>query len=402
MFSQEITNLPSIIYSNNDDCKIIVNAEFEKILTKKFINNYIKTLVNNYPILRSKIENRNNKIYFKELDNIDINKNFEIKMINYKKFDEELFKVINSPFKSESKWFFHFCIDKKNKKSRFYFKIDHSYADGYQIIKMLSSPVSEIDNTTKFKRQSNFFNKIYYFLYGTFYLLITFIIYLISSLYNYYFKLEIDDELKKKNTEFIICDSFDFDTIKEYTRKKGITINDFFYSIMVKANNIYTGENKKINCISPINVSNLSDINNMIGLYIRINNNLNPTLLTKKINSIYNNCKYSIGSYLISSIQKMIMKFMGKGMILKLYDIFMSNIEYCYTNVIGPDYNSIKELEIEKISFFTTAQKKEICFNIISYNNKLNLNICYKEGIIKDVNKFNNSIKQAYNEIINN
>jgi len=401
MFSKEITNLPSIVYSNNNNCKIIVNLEFDTSLKESFIDDYIKKIVNNNSILRSKIEKKDNKFFLIELEDFDINKKFLIKKTSYNNFDKELDYLINNDLENNTKWFLYICIDEENNKSRIYFKIDHSYADGYQIIKILTSPFSEIDNTVHFKRQTTFLNKIYYFLYGTLYLLISFIIYVIKSFFNYYFINYSINNNNTDGTEFI-QESFDFDIVKEYTKRKNITINDFFYAIMVKSNNNYTGINQKISCISPINISNLEDINNMLGLYVTIDNDLNNKLLTTKIHEIFNTCKYSVGFILLSYLQKSLFNIFGESLILKLYDIFISNVEYCYTNVIGPDFNKIKKLGANKVSFFSKVQKKEICFNIISFNNKLNMNICFRKGFIKDKEKFKNSIKNAFDDIINN
>ena len=68
--------------------------------------------------------------------------------------------------------FMNVSIDKNKKKSRYYFKIHHALADGYQIIKILTSPFQDNDITKKFKRKMTFLDTLYYYFIGTIILLV--------------------------------------------------------------------------------------------------------------------------------------------------------------------------------------------------------------------------------------
>ena len=85
---------------------------------------------------------------------------------------------------SEYNFYMFVCINRELKKSRIFFKIHHSYADGYKLMNMLTEPLyikKEDNKPPAFKREKNMLNSIYYYTIGTVILFITTILILLKN-----------------------------------------------------------------------------------------------------------------------------------------------------------------------------------------------------------------------------
>jgi len=396
-----------ILYKDNDDSQCILTyIDIDGILEKKFIINYINEIINKNIILQKKIV-ENNGIFFlnDSIKDFDLNDYYSIKYTKVKFFDNYINNILNNKFTTELEWKFLFCIDKELQKTRFYFKISHAYTDGYQIIKILTTPFQDFNITDKFKRKTDFLSTFYYYFIGTIILLFMNVKVLINILFNLNKNsLHHDKDNNKDNTDtdFIIFKKLKLNKIKKFTTEKKITINDFLYSLMIKTDFLYTKQEKNLLTISPINISGTTQTNNMAPILININNSYNTSNLFIKVNNIFNNFKFSLFIPILSFLINSITPYIHFDILTNWYNNLLLNTDYVYSNIIGPSNICMKKnTYISNIHFLINAKNKEINYNIISTGNNINIICSFKKDIIKNKKLFKKCINNAYHILIN-
>jgi len=396
----------------NNSYNILIYVDIDGILTENFMNDYVKKIFEKNENLHQYIIEKNNQLFLENIDTIDINNYYNIKYIKNKHFDKEIDNMLNNKFTTELKWKFLFCIDKETNKSRCYFKIDHAIADGYQINKILSSPFQDNDITKKFKRETTFFDTLYYYFIGTIMLFVINIKIFIHLLMKYFNNINMYDDnniksdtdnIIKTDTDYIIFKKLNFNEIKKFTKKNNITINDFLYSLMIKTDKLYRKKEKCILTISPINISGTTQTNNMCPIINTINNSDNNSTLLNKVNHTFNNFKYSLFIPFLYFLINYITPYIPLNILSKCYNNLLDNADYVYSNIIGPSNFCLeKDVNVCNIHFLTNARNKEIVYSIISSGDNINIICSFKKGLIKNKKKFKKYLYSAYSSIINN
>jgi hypothetical protein len=375
-----------------------------------FINNYINQILTKNPILSQRFIEKDDSVFIENIPSFNKHNNYSIVYTNKDKFDDYIETIIIKKFSLDIKWICMFCIDKVNKKSRFYFKIHHSYVDGYKLIEILVSPVINNNNiTTKFKRTSNtIYETLYYYIIGTIMLIIINIRFLFKIIFGVNQQHQPHEtELSKSSsssslnvvTDYILCKNFNLDEIKMFTKKRDITVNDFLYSLMIKTDKLYRKQEKTLLISSPINVSGLTQQNNLCPIFNIISNSYDDITLLNKIHNTFNNLKYSLFIRGFSVLLNVICSHLSVNVLLPLYNKITSKFDYAFSNIIGPSLKNV--CSIYDIHFLTTANDNEIIYNIISYENNVNL-ICSfnKDGPIKNKKRYKKCIYKAYKQLL--
>ena len=382
---------------------VLTYLDINTVWTVEQFNDMILLCISKNPILNKCIENINGKLYLETDISLNITDNYCIKHIPSDKFDTEIYAMLNKPLILKKKWFFLYCIDKKENTSRLFFKISHVYADGYQIIKILTSLLSDEEEniTERFKRSTpRIYNQLYYFIIGTILLLIKTSCFLFKMLKHYFFT-NIKETHTSIETDYIVCKGFEFDKIKSFTKRENITVNDFLYSLMIKSSYFYSdGKDKIIYAGSPFNVSKMSSTNNVIPVILNVRNNLDSKTLLQNVHEMFNCCKYSMFIPLLHSSISFFSKFIPLHTCSSFHKFIFENIDYNYTNIIGSKEKC--RPNVTNARFLTTTIKEEICFNIISFDNVINIICTFKNGVVKDKKKLEESIYEAYNVLLGN
>ena len=99
-----------------------------------------------------------------------------------------------------------------------------------------------------------------------------------------------------------------------------------------------------------------------------------------------------------------IFKYLSIDFISNNYNLIMSDVDYIFSNIIGPPIDKISDslnINITNIHFFITPKCHAISFNSISSGN--NINIVCSFNKCKNINKkrFKKCIYKAYNSLIN-
>jgi len=420
-----LNNYVSKVLFTNSSYNILTYVECNCLITDHNAKLYIHDFVNQNDILKKYILNKNDKLYIEFIENFDINDYFKIIHTNYKKFNSYIGKILNSPFNTLSRWSAVFCIDKINQKTRFFFKIDHSYADGYQIIKILTSPFKNEEKITqRFKRKTNFINTIYHYVIGTIILISLNLRFAMKILYScQYFEKTDDTSLndfngqdsnthdnlnRKHETEYIILKNINLEKVKVFTKEKNITINDFLYCLMIKTHYAYTKKKQNITTCSPINVSKTKDTNNMIPLFLNIDNHLNSDIMLKQVHNMFDSCKYSLFIPIMTILIDKIIPLFSNQILDYLFNITSKQYDLVYSNIIGPSYDDVNnninknkfQFLFSDIHFVTTTTNNEITFNIVSFDKNINSVLSFRKGIIKNKNKFKKCFYETYQNLI--
>jgi hypothetical protein len=400
----------------NNTYSVLGYIDIDGILTKTFINDYVNEVFQKNNNLHQYIIEKDDQLFLENIDSIDINEYYSIKYIKYKHFDKYIDKMLNDKFNTELKWKFLFCIDKEKNKSRCYFKIHHAYADGYQIIKMLTSPFQNNDITKNFKRETTFLDKLYYYFIGTIILLVLNVRIFINLLFKYVKNIiysnnddndnddndNDDNDDIKNNTDYIIFKKFNFHEIKNFTKKNNITINDFLYSLMIKTDKLYRKKEKILLTISPINISGTMQTNNVCPIINNISNSYNDSYLLHKVNDTFNNFKFSLFIPFLHILINFIMTHIPLNILSKGYYTLLHNTDYVYSNIIGPpNFCLAKDVNVSNYHFLIKARNKEIIYSIISSGDNINIVCSFKKGVIKNKKKFKKYLYKAYSSIIN-
>jgi hypothetical protein len=397
-----INNCATKIFKYNTDSPfcILTYLDFNKELTTEFIYEHMNKIVENNPILKKRMDEYNNSYILNDIENYDVKNYITIKKVNKNKFNNYL-KIVLKQELINNIFLLVCCIDKVNKISRIYLKINHAYMDGYKLIDILIKPFYKKETIPKFNRETSLFKKWYHYVIGTYVLLLMNIKIILRMIFN-----NNNSKILTKNsteTDYILCNSFSLKKIKEVCKKKNITVNDFLYAMMIKTDNLYTKKSRNIQICCPINVSNLKDINNMSPILNYINNSLADNVLFEKVHNFFDNCKYSLFIPFISLIIDKLSVYFSLDILIYIFDYFNCKIDYVFTNIIGPpitEINNNNDLNISDIHFLLTTKMDEIIFNIISCDDKINIICSFKKGRIVDKKRFEKCIYKAYNRLL--
>jgi hypothetical protein len=390
--NEGISKILSRDTKNGYDILTYIDIKIE--FTEELLREFLYKIVNKYPILKQHIVDKDSSIFLEDVESFDLSDHYKIINDVFENFDSYADTMLNSEFTTKSKWLLYYLIDKEKGKYRVYFKIDHSYADGYKVIELLMIPLKETDTSKIFKHKAStvgILDTLYYLIIGTITVFLNFLGILIESL-----SLRSGSTIiNSAKTDHIKCKPFKLSEIKESLKGNNITVNDFLYSLMIKTDAVYTNEKREIISCSPINISKGAHLNNMAPIINRISTSLSDKDLLQTSHSLFNLYKYSLYIPIFSFIIENIITILPLNFLRYMYDSLIHKCDYVYSNIIGPTHESL-----EDIHFFTRARDKEIVFNIISSNDNINIICSFKEGQIKDTARYEQCIYTAYDSLL--
>ena len=139
----------------------------------------------------------------------------------------------------------------------------------------------------------------------------------------------------------------------------------------------------------------------MCPIFNIIPNHYNNKNMFRTIHHTFNHYKYSLFIPIVTKIMDVVDLFINIELLTTLYDNTINNSNYVYTNIVGPYHNNFT-IPITDMKFLITAKNKEIVYNIMSYDNNINIICSFKKGVIKDKKRFKRAIYKAYNNMMEN
>jgi hypothetical protein len=79
------------------------------------------------------------------------------------------------------------------------------------------------------------------------------------------------------------------------------------------------------------------------------------------------------------------------------------NVNLSFSNIIGPKFDDEKcnrFVKVKNLQFSTVTKNNEICFNMMSFNDEININISFRENLIKHKKRFRKCFQRAHNSLI--
>jgi hypothetical protein len=396
MFTPLLNHISKILFSDKSDTFLILTyIDFLRTWSREEIYSYMQTVLEKHPILKKSIQVHEDVQYFKEVTSFDLEKQVSFLTLSVEDFKKQVELELNAEFQTELQWKFVWCEDTITKKQRLIFSIHHGYTDGYKLIEILTSPFKQENLMDKFQRKTTFFSTLYYLIFGT----ISIVIMNLLFFFTLITRPKKPKQLEKK-TCILHCKSFSLSKIKDVAKQKNMKVNDILYSILVRCDLHYHEVNRNILTLSPINISKDELTNNIMPVFIHINNSSEKNLLLKKVHELFNCFKYSAYIPIIKIAFSLMMNILPLKYVSFLYDSLMEHVDYVYSNIIGPSKEDLSDCTIEAISFVTKAKEHEIIYNSISYNDSINLTLSFQEGTIQDKERFEQCIYKAYEELI--
>lgn len=373
--------LSNILFIENEAANIVAKIEISRILTNKEIDIYIETIVRKNTILRQYIVQKNGQLFLENDVDFDIKKQYSVSETS-----PNTTELLNSGYTTKSKWFLSFVTDRNTTK--LFVKVDHTLADGHQLIRILTSPFSH-DQSRRCKQTTN--HKLYYWFVGTIILLLTILKFLCKVL----FRWKNTGSLKNKPTKIMEFDAFSLSTIKRICSRHNITVNDFMYALLLKSNVSYKSNKQNIYTVSPIHISGTNHTNNICPLVLNVAYSDDTATLLQNVHSAFNNCKYSLFVPCLSFILQTMSDYVNPHILSSLFQLSRDNIDVVYSNVVGPVIPDMTNL-----SFVVNAQPNQLCYNIVSCQDKLNLIVSFQDGVVTDEPFLKRCVNDAYNTLI--
>ena len=381
------------IFSNT----IVAILEIDDVIESSFYKERLEKMPLKYPKLSKIVEKSHGNLYWKK---VDINMDNHVKEIKRKKYSEKsinniINKIINKPFNSKTpKWRFYNIIYPNS--SFLIVKINHAYGDGDKCNEILKS-IFDVEETKVVKKSikegyfSKIWNAVYYFFIS---------LYMVLYFLLFFKKEKIFENPVKDEAVYSNIYNFNIHELKLKKIKLGVTMNDLLYSIVLKSLRKYSSKDVHLSSSSMINLrktgNKFKEANNFG--FVMFSTHVNNSNVFEKINKQMNYYKKSPIIPCISNVLKCIFHF-SSPLVVKILNYIFNKNHFAYSN-----YNSkIKSIKInnknvKRMGNIVIPYKQDVFFSLMTFNNELILNMCYKKGVLNE-NKFKKCVMEVYNEL---
>jgi hypothetical protein len=399
--------LSNVLFTENNAFHILGFIDVTRRLSNEEIDTYVNDIVRKNTILRQYIVKINGELFLENDPQFDIQQQYSIVDSDCCDYTQTTRKLLNTPFLTKCNWFLSAYTT--NTTTRIYIKIDHTLADGHQLLKIIASPFVDERITERFHRtKPGWISTAYYWIVGTILLILT----LLKFVFQIVFQRRVVDDVSSdvvlsdavQKTKIIEFDSFSLSAIKQITSRHNVTINDFMYAVALKSSLAYT-KKKNIYTVSPINVSKTEHTNNSCPLLLNVAYSDNNRVLLANVHEAFNNCKYSLFVPGFAFGLQALSDYVNPTLLSTLYRLSADNIDLVYSNVIGPDvtddaYKDTFVKDVNNMSFTINAERNQLCYTVISCSNKMNLIVSFQDGFVKDEAFLKRCVNDAYNSFM--
>jgi hypothetical protein len=412
---------------------ILTYFDFNTVLTKEMVRSYLATLVEQNPILTKVIQQ--DQWVCGERPFV-LETHYTIRNLPCNKLPAYTNHLLNTPISQQSRWNAVLVRDLEKKSSRLYFKIEHSYCDGYKLIEMLTKVISPNYTPPKFKRKwCSLATTLYYWILGTLYLYVMNLVWILSHflIKHQSQRSKVDYSIGQKRIN-LFCGELALDRLKQISRANQVTVNTVLYALMVKTWYYYTkSTDSNILGACPIRVTpatagawgrvagsnNVYHANNMFFIFLEIEHDPDNKMLLRKVEELFNLYKHSFYVPIANHLLSVFFPFIPREISNQLFHEMYGILDFNYTNIIGPTIETatrledssldnvsrdrcrptISHCEITNIQFTTVTNSNEACCNIISYQNNVNVNLSFRKGIIKRPSRYVRAFERAREEL---
>lgn len=387
-------------------CYVILTfVDFHEPLSKEMLHAYLTKLVMQNPIL-TKVIQQDTWVPCKEP--FHLQQHYTVLHLSTDKREVFTNHLLNVPITQECRWNATLVQDIEKQTSRLYFKIEHSYCDGYKLIEMLTRVVSPSYQNPTFKRKwYRVVTALYHWILGTLYLCVMNLVWMIRHLLLKHFlssPLPNLDYTKSKACN-LFCGTLALNNLKQVALQHQVTVNTVLYVLMVKTWYHYKKPSHgKILGGCPIRLQptrpSQYNTNNMFFIFLEMEHDQDNRQLFRKVDQLFSLYKHSLYVPLAHQLLSLAFPFIPSEISNQVFHEVYAMIDFNYTNIIGPkiDPPAIAS-KISNIQFTTVTNSREACCNIISYGNQVNVNLSFRKGIIRRPKRFVRAFHTASNEL---
>jgi len=392
----------------NNGNTIGVMAEIDGIPSERYISSRIKKMIDKYPILSMCPVEHSQGWEWKAIVGVEEKKHLqkmEKKRYNGNNLHKYIDNIIAEDFApDEPFWKIYLLSYTNDKKSYMIFKANHIYGDGHQVSHYLKTLTDgeELKTPIKEKKKNGWVHAFYSFIMAFLHLIYTL----------FFFKrreIEIDKlNIENNKVKFLHCNTWDIDEIKAIKNYYGVTINDLFFTIIAETIKNYCGEDVELSSLSMFNLRNLGTFAPTAESSLTLQNNIGFISLssTNKRGSLEDRLKRNSKAlsyfkdssfiYLTIKLLKLIC-FFSVNWALKLLDGIGDQSRFAFSNFRAfTEKKYMDGHEIVNISNFVIPYKVGTFFTIVSYADKITLNVTYREPNIRDKKRFQHCLDNIY------
>ena len=408
----EFLNFNDTIFHNMGENNTLFSSttigimDIDGVVGEQFWKQKIIEVIQKYPKFSKIVTNEYGNLHWKKIK-FQVNEHLQVIQddeFNDEKYLEFLDNIINTPFKKNlPQWNWYVII--YNNKTHTIFRWAHSYGDGDFIINNIVKEIcgenyTPTNTASKNSSKNSFTNNIFKIFQSIYY----FIVSLFSILYFLlFFKKEKIFDTPKENcrAKWKKIHTFDLNLLKEKKNTLNITINDLLYGIILDSLKKYANkDNINISSSSVFSLRNsqnkFNEFNNFA--FVMFSTPVGNTDLYKNISKQMNYYKKSPIIPCITNLFKCIFHIYSP-LVIKFLDFVFNKNHFGYSNFNSnqnPSNIFINNKKIYNFHNFVIPYKQDVFFSLFSYDNKVILNMCYKDGTINE-----SKLMSCFTQVIN-
>ena len=317
-------------------------------------------------------------------------------------------KLLKTPLLSDKpEWVCHYITYKKSNKSFIVWKCHHTYGDGFLISEYLKkfADTSSIEYPKKIRPSVSLYKKIY-----------SLVVTIISLLY-FIFKYKKEDlPIDKDNADddpalFYHCKTWDLNEIKDLKNRYRVTVNDLLYTVIIKSLRKYCGKSINVSSLSIFNLRDYSKEEDMVNVDP---NNVGFMIVTDKVgdedmkellkrsHEKFTDYKSSPITYILTQLLRYIY-YISPRAVVKILEFFGKKSTFGISNFrTFSECNYINGCRVVNISNMVIPYGVGMLFTIVSYDDKITLNVTYRKRNLTSPKKFIEGLEDIYKELLEN
>lgn len=372
---------------------ILVWVDIDQVLSKQFATDFVTNLCREWSCLREVILTSENSatttpcICFNIENHLEFIDTEEVEQSNISRWppimEDQMTNLI-------PQWKIRVINCHKKKTSRLYLRINHAYADGYTIIKMLTGQDTVV-GLGKSKRSSFSLLRLHKLLWNSHSVAK-------KSIGNAVCTVESED------TKVFSCKSLKLEDVRIASKRANTTVTAILYTIMLLS---YAGLTKKdtIVCGSTVTTSTSTDRTGLKILPLLFVNRISGKSdleVLKCVSLDFATCKSAMYVGAVQSAISAFSTLWGNKLIKQGISCAMhKEVDLIFNSVIGPSESGIcRDLHVRTTDIGFALAPGPICFNYISYEDRVNLTITGRGSRINDTANFRELVERIVDEVL--
>lgn len=374
---------------------VLVWVDMHQVLSKQFATEFVTELCREWSCLREVILTSENSatttpcICFNVQNHLEIMDDDEETVCGLAKWPSIMHDHMTNLI---PQWKIRIINSHQKKRSRLYLRINHAYADGYTIIKMLTGQDTVVGLGNSKRSAFNLMR-------------------LQKLLWNNHSiaKKCIDNAacaIESDDTKLLSCKPLKLKDVRIASKRSNATVTAILYTIMLFS---YAEMTKKDRIVggSMVTTSTSSDRSGLKVLPLLFVNSISGKSKLEVLKSVsvdFATCKSSM---YIGAVQSAISacstmwgnKLIKRGISYAMYQ----EVDLIFNSVIGPSESGIcRDHHIRTSDIGFALAPGPVCFNYISYEDRINLTVTCRGGRIEDAVKFKEQIESIVDEVLYN